>query len=76
MGWRKGRFSFRHIVKAATEKQIMIANAIYTAIIGFMVLFLVMGILVFSVKWMYVLNLLDKARVRGKLRRKNDAAGK
>ena len=54
----------------------MIANAIYTAIIGFIVLFLVMGILVFSVKWMYVLNLLDKARVRGKLRRKNDAAGK
>ena len=54
----------------------MVVSAIYTAIIGFMVLFLVMGILVFSVKWMYVLNLLDKAKERDKALRKTDTTGK
>lgn len=54
----------------------MVGTAIYTAVIGFVVLFLVMGILVFSVKWMYVLNLLDKVKERDKAPGKNDAAGK
>ncbi len=54
----------------------MVGAAIYTAIIGFIVLFLVMGILVFSVKWMYVLNLLDRVKKRDNFQRKNDATGK
>ena len=54
----------------------MVGTAIYTAIIGFIVLFIVMGLLVFSVKWMYVFNLLDKAKEHAKTPKKNDTAGK
>lgn len=54
----------------------MVISAIYTAIIGFVMLFIVMGLLVFSVKWMYVLNLLEKAKKSRTIQGKMDNSGK
>lgn len=42
----------------------MIGKAIFTGIVGYAMLFVVMTILVLSVKWMIVLNLLERAKKR------------
>ena len=50
----------------------MIGTAIYTGIIAFIMLFLVMILLDFSVKWMYVLSILEKNAIRKLSRTKTE----
>ncbi len=47
----------------------MVLGAIWTAFIAFLILFGVMTILVFTVKWMYVFNILE-TRQKHKARQK------